>query len=89
MLSTKQQQQFIERYKGKYWDTSEALPVIPKGQEAIEQEEWKTFLRELLGTKASQTYKHRARGKESNLEKAFNSLRLNYWPVLITNKTKW
>lgn len=78
-LTKHQSEQFIKRYKDRYGDSKE-LPIA--NNETLEIKEWKQFLRELLWKKTDTMYKKRSWGKETILDKVFNSLWLAYWPII-------
>ena len=93
-LSTKQSEMFANWYIGRYWKKDEngelitpvEIPVLPASIQRDEVKEWVRIIYEILGkSKAKQLYKYRElhdwrRYRESVLEKAFNSLYLQYWP---------
>ena len=85
MLTEKQEQEFVRRYKERYWDTSKEtgtwkLPRLPADKQLDEVKARVDFLKKLLGRNANKIYIHRWGRKESRLSRAFNGLYFNYWP---------
>lgn len=93
--TTKQSKEFTDWYIERYWKKDENgktiipvdIPVLPASIQRDEIKEWVRIIYKILGkSKAKQLYKYRTlhdwRGyRESVLEKAFNSLYLQYWPT--------
>lgn len=81
-LTKQQSQEFIDRYLDRYnmkmWDP---LPSIKKEDESKELNVWKKKCWDILWYQADKTYKYRAYGRETRLDKVVNSLWLNYWPI--------
>lgn len=82
-LTKKQSHDFIhwylDRYNMKAWDP---LPSIKKEDEDKELNAWKKKCWEILWYQADKTYKYRARGRETKLDKMINTLWLDFWPTL-------
>lgn len=85
MLTDKQSKQFIDWYNERYNNPKE-LPKIYANEEYIEESEWMDKLKEILGKKYNTTYKIRKRWKETILEKVFNELWLEYWPIILPSR---
>lgn len=83
-LTKKQSDMFIQFYKNRYWDTKE-IPTINESSEKNEILIWKSFLSNILWSKANKIYKIRSRWRETVLEKVFNSLWMNYWPRILSD----
>jgi hypothetical protein len=81
ILSEEQQKAFVQRYIDRYKVekaieyTSEELLGISNEED---KEQRQVYIKDLLGKKANQTYKNRARGKETMFNKVFNTLWLCY-----------
>ena len=92
ILTKKQQEQFINRYKSLYGDTSKETWTgeIPKVHESKQKEHiklWKDFLSRMLWAKTcKKIYVHRGGRKEDYLHLVFNNLYMNYWPTYIDDE---
>lgn len=89
MLSEKQSQMFVDRYRNRYHpdvpeDERVWAPTLPAYTQKDEVEAWIDILKKILWKRWNDTYKYRNWWKrESLLEKAFNSLYLNYGPTYV------
>jgi len=94
ILSTKQQQAFVDWYKSIYWDTSEStwtweIPKIPEEEQEKHVRMWIDFLKELMWPKkCKKIYRHRGGRKEDYLHLVFGNLYLNFWPTYIDKDWK-
>ena len=89
ILSLKQQQAFVDWYRGVYWDTSKStwtweIPKIPEEEQERHVRMWVDFLKKLMWPKmCKKIYTHRGWRKEDYLHVVFNGLYLWYWPTYI------
>lgn len=92
LLTEKQQEQRIERYRSLYWDTSIEtwtwkIPSIHESKQREHVKLWKDFFKKLLWPRVcKKIYIHRGWRKEDYLHLVFNNLYMNYWPVFIDDE---
>ena len=93
MLTDKQIQQFVERYKSIYGDTSKdtwtwEIPHIRAEDEEEHRRMWKEKLTEIIWPRNSKkVYKVRAYWPQTILDRVFSELWLCFWPVV--DGKKW
>lgn len=95
VLNKEQSQIFLDAYMSRYsqeWETSLQCSnrIINEWIVSTEEEELSWFtntLREILWKQANKLYKKREQWNETMLTKCVNSLRLNYWPKILTSNT--